>query len=136
MVSRGSALLSSTAANEGKPVSHSSFDQKGAYFVPSWLERLFWVAFVLHFVVSAFFGGWFAGTRGTILSAIRFFWLTLTYTVIGCAFHAACNIPRPHVLYSDAKKTVSGVVRNSFFAGLLVGAPISALLIGIEIYGW
>jgi hypothetical protein len=104
--------------------------------VPSWLERLFWLAFVLHFVVSAFFGGWFAETRGTSFSAIRFLWLALTYTVIGCAFHAACNIARPHVLYSDAKETVSAVVRDSFIHGLLVGVPLSALLVGIEIYGW
>ena len=102
--------------------------------MPLWLERLFWVAFVLHLVVSAFLGGWFAEPRGSIFSAIRFIWLALTYTVIGCAFHAACNIPRPFVMYSDAKKTVIGVIGSSFSYGLSFGVILSALIIGRELF--
>lgn len=121
---------------KGEPVSHASFDKRGAYFVPLWLERLFWAAFIQHFLVSAFFVGWFVENRSTVFSAIRFLWLSLTYTIIACAFHAACNIPRPYILYYNVNDTVKEVVKNSFVHGLSVGVPLSAVVIGIEIYGW
>jgi hypothetical protein len=111
----------------------SSFDHRGGYFVPLWLERLFWVTFVVHFIVSSLPGSWFAASRGTILSCIKFVILVFSYTIVGCAFHAACNIPRPSVISHDPSETVRDIVKTSFINGFLVAIPLTALSVWMEL---
>lgn len=113
----------------------SSFDKRGAYFVPAWLEYLFWVAFCMHLLISSAFGGWFSQDHGTAVSVVRFLSLSLTYAVIGCAFHAACNVPRPTILYADAGETVRSVLKQSFIHGLMIWFFVAAAVVCARIFG-
>jgi hypothetical protein len=119
-------------------------NQHQQFFIPPWVAVAFWVAYIVHVLVSGVNRGWFTAHQGDLLGIIKFLVLSLSYTTLGAAFHAACKIPEPSIIYGrilkngtavpDVTKTVGTAVKETFFGALVIWAIFAFLLIGYELY--
>jgi hypothetical protein len=109
------------------------------FLIPPWLAWTFWIAYLLHGVCSAGLRDWFSDPRGNTWGIIRFFLLSLSYTVIGATFHAACKIVYSRVargtLLTNVPATVNAVIKESAVAAFLIWLLVAQLAIGTEL-GW
>ncbi|HME26181.1 MAG TPA: hypothetical protein VKI44_33445 [Acetobacteraceae bacterium] len=116
--------------------------EQSTFQIPLWVWVAFWIAYMVHGLVSAGLRGWFLDPQGNEWGVVKFLILSSSYAMLGAAFHIACKVTEPSIIYGriasgkmrvDVPGTVRTIVTQTMIAAVLIWFFIAILLIGTEL---